>query len=122
MKTNINLWWVLTWFFFAVFITYTVWNLVANTGQELWWHRIEWVGSTGLLFTGFMGAMIAFYVSRVHKAQGGELPEDSLTADIDDGDPEVGDAPFRPSCIRPAVWMRGGRACRRTSAAACIGR
>jgi len=40
VKTNINLWWVLTWFFFAVFVTYTVWNLVAHTDQELWWHRI----------------------------------------------------------------------------------
>lgn len=101
MKTNINLWWVLTWFFFAVFVTYTVWNLVAHTDQELWWHRIEWVGSTALLFTGFMGAMIAFYVSRVHKAQGGELPEDSLTADIDDGDPEVGE--FSPWSWWPLV-------------------
>lgn len=100
MKTNTNLWWVLTWFFFAVFVMYTTWNIISNT-QEMWFNRIEWVGSTALLFTGFMGAMIAFYVGRVHKAQGGELPEDSLTADIDDGDPEIGE--FSPWSWWPLV-------------------
>jgi len=91
---------MLTWFFFAVFALYTGWNLIAN-GQELWWNRIEWVGSTALLFTGFMGAMIAFYVGKVYKAQRGELPEDSLTADIDDGDPELGE--FSPWSWWPLV-------------------
>ncbi len=91
---------MLTWFFFAVFALYTAWNLIAN-GQELWWNRIEWVGSTALLFTGFMGAMIAFYIGRVHKAQRGELPEDRLTADIDDGDPEIGE--FSPWSWWPLV-------------------
>lgn len=100
MKTNVGLWWMLTWFFFAVFALYTGWNLIAN-GQELWWNRIEWVGSTALLFTGFMGAMIAFYVGKVYKAQRGELPEDSLTADIDDGDPELGE--FSPWSWWPLV-------------------
>ena len=33
---------------------------------------------------------IAFYLGRVHSAQGGELPEDRLDANIDDGDPESG--------------------------------
>ena len=44
---------------------------------------------------------IAFYVDRVHRAQGGELPEDVLTADIDDGDPEMGE--FSPWSWWPLV-------------------
>ena len=54
-----------------------------------------------LFFTVFMGALIAFYVGKVHKAQGGELPEDILTADIDDGDPELGE--FSPWSWWPIV-------------------
>ena len=34
--------------------------------------------------------LIAFYLGRVHRAQGGELPEDRLDANIDDGDAEQG--------------------------------
>ncbi len=100
MKTNVSLWWLLTAFFFVVFALYTGWNLIAN-GQPVLWNRIEWVGSTALLFTVFMGAMIAFYIGRVHKAQRGELPEDRLTADIDDGDPEIGE--FSPWSWWPLV-------------------
>ena len=37
----------------------------------------------------------------MHKAQGGELPEDILTADIDDGDPELGE--FSPWSWWPIV-------------------
>ena len=54
-----------------------------------------------LFFAGLMGVMIAFYVDRLHKAQGGELPEDVLTADIDDGDPELGE--FSPWSWWPIV-------------------
>lgn len=62
---------------------------------------IPWVGSIALLFLAFMGGLIAFYVQRVHKAQGGELPEDTPTADIDDGDPEIGE--FSPWSWWPIV-------------------
>ena len=89
MRTNVALWWILTGFFFLVFVAYTVWNIIAHPQPE-WWHGIEWVGSVALLFTALMGSLIAFYVQRVHAAQGGELPADILTADIDDGDPELG--------------------------------
>jgi hypothetical protein len=89
VKTNVNLWWILTGFFLLVAIVYTGWNIIEHSSRP-WYNAIEWVGSIALLFTAFMGAMIAFYVGRVHRAQGGELPEDVLTADIDDGDPELG--------------------------------
>ncbi|WES65634.1 cytochrome c oxidase subunit 4 [Microbacter sp. GSS18] len=110
MRTNTGLWWLLTGFFFVVFVIYTVWNLVTHWGTVAepgmgWWETftlsIEWVGSIALLFTALMGALIAFYVGRVHGAQGGELPEDVLTADIDDGDPELGE--FSPWSWWPLV-------------------
>jgi ABC-type sugar transport system permease subunit len=101
MRANTNLWWLLTGFFLLMAVTYTIWSALthwdavgaANPGMTGWEHftaSIEWVGSVALLFTAFMGAFIAFYLGRVHKAQRGELPEDVLTADIDDGDPELG--------------------------------
>ena len=52
-------------------------------------------------FTALMGALIGFYTGAVHRAQGGELPEDVLTADIDDGDPEIGE--FSPWSWWPLV-------------------
>jgi hypothetical protein len=100
VKTNVNLWWILTVFFLLVAIVYTGWNIIEHSSRP-WYNAIEWVGSIALLFTAFMGAMIAFYVSRVHRAQGGELPEDVLTADIDDGDPELGE--FSPWSWWPLV-------------------
>ena len=100
MKTNVNLWWILSGFFFLCFALYTGWNIIDHPDRP-WYHAIEWVGTVVLLFTVFMGGMIAFYVDRVHRAQGGELPEDSLTADIDDGDPEIGE--FSPWSWWPLV-------------------
>jgi len=99
MRTNVGLWWVLSAFFFLVAVVYTWWNLANNTGEVV--NRIEWVGTIALLFTSFMSLLIAFYVSRVHRAQGGELPEDRLTAEIDDGDPELGE--FSPWSWWPIV-------------------
>ncbi len=110
MRANTGLWWLLTAFFFLMFVVYTVWNLVshwdtnATGGQQMWdtiTLSIEWVGSVALLFTALMGALIAFYIGHVHKAQGGELPEDILTSDIDDGDPELGE--FSPWSWWPIV-------------------
>lgn len=110
MRTNTGLWWLLTGFFFVVFLIYTAWNLITHwdavaepgmSGWEVFTLSVEWVGSIALLFTALMGALIAFYVGRVHKAQGGELPEDVLTADIDDGDPELGE--FSPWSWWPLV-------------------
>jgi hypothetical protein len=102
VRTNVGLWWLLSGFFLLVFAFYTVWNIIAYTTAEVpWFSAIEWVGSVALLFTAFMAALIAFYIQRVHVAQGGELPEDVLTADIDDGDPEMGE--FSPWSWWPIV-------------------
>ncbi len=100
MRTNVVLWWILTVFFLIVAALYTGWNIIEHSSRP-WYNAIEWVGTVALLFTAFMSAMIGFYVSRVHRAQGGELPEDVLTADIDDGDPELGE--FSPWSWWPLV-------------------
>jgi hypothetical protein len=99
MRTNVGLWWLLSGFSLLITIVYVTWSLIYYTGEFV--TRIEWVGSIALLFLTFMCALIGFYVQRVHKAQGGELPEDTLTADIDDGDPEMGE--FSPWSWWPLV-------------------
>ncbi|GAA1695092.1 cytochrome c oxidase subunit 4 [Microbacterium sediminicola] len=94
MRTNISLWWILGGFFALVGIAYTTWSLI-------WYGHVEWVGTIAIFFTALMAAFIAFYTGAVHRAQGGELPEDVLTADIDDGDPELGE--FSPWSWWPLV-------------------
>ncbi len=100
MKTNVNLWWILTGFFLLVTAVYTGWNIIEHSSKP-WYNAIEWVGTIALLFSAAMSVMIGFYVNRVHRAQGGELPEDVLTSDIDDGDPEIGE--FSPWSWWPLV-------------------
>ncbi|MGY4858234.1 aa3-type cytochrome oxidase subunit IV [Cryobacterium sp. AP23] len=96
MRANVILFWILTGFFVLAGITYTVWSLIFNA-QQLATQSvtgpgtpIEWVGTVALGLCAVLSAFIAFYLSRVHRAQGGELPEDRITANIDDGDPEMG--------------------------------
>jgi hypothetical protein len=100
MRTNTGLWWLLAGFFFLTAVLYTVWSILAHS-HLIWYDGIEWVGSVALMFTALMGSLIAFYIGRVHKAQGGELPEDVLTSDIDDGDPELGE--FSPWSWWPII-------------------
>jgi len=100
VRTTVGLWWLLVGFFLLMAVTYTTWSIIAHPDLE-WYHGVEWVGTVALLFTALMSALIAFYVGRVHKAQGGDLPEDTLTADIDDGDPELGE--FSPWSWWPIV-------------------
>ncbi|GAA1671888.1 cytochrome c oxidase subunit 4 [Microbacterium lacus] len=100
MKTNTGLWWLLSAFFLLMAIVYTIWAIITSPDQS-WYTGLEPVGSVALLFACLMAALVAFYVGRVHKAQGGELPEDILTSDIDDGDPELGE--FSPWSWWPIV-------------------
>ena len=83
MKTNINLFWILLGFFSLLTVVYVVWAII-DTGQ------VEWVGAVALGLCAVLSAFIAFYLRLVYKNQGGELPEDRLDADIDEGDAEQG--------------------------------
>lgn len=85
MRANAILFWILSIFFLLSAITYTLWNLLDQAHRN-----VEWVGTVGLLLSAILAAFIAFYVGRSHAAQGGELPEDRLDANVDDGDPELG--------------------------------
>ena len=85
MKANINLYWILAVFFGLLAAVYVVWGLLDPLQN-----RIEWVGLFGISLSGVLVAFVAFYLSKVHQAQGGDLPEDRLDANIDDGDPELG--------------------------------
>ncbi|WP_104082707.1 cytochrome c oxidase subunit 4 [Cryobacterium sp. Y11] len=85
MKTNVNLLWVLAVFFAVVTAVYVVWSLV-----DPFHGRVEWAGTFMLGLSTILMAFVAFYLDKVHAAQGGELPEDRLDGNIDDGDPEMG--------------------------------
>lgn len=100
MRSNVVIWWILSIFFALTGVTYVVWNLVTHSDLPFN-DAIEWVGTVALFFTAIMAGMIAFYLQRTQAAQGGVLPEDDLSADIDDGDPEVGE--FAPWSWWPIV-------------------
>lgn len=84
MKTNIVIFWLLTAYFVVLAAVYTIWNLLTHG-------YVEWAGSVALLLSGGLSGFIAFYLGLTKKKQGGVLVEDLLDADIDDGDPELGE-------------------------------
>ncbi|CAD5997661.1 cytochrome c oxidase subunit 4 [Agreia sp. COWG] len=83
MRANKNLFWILAVFCVALSGVYIFWSII-DKGQ------VEWVGALGIGLSGILAAFLAFYLGRVYSAQGGDLPEDRLDSDIDDGDPEMG--------------------------------
>jgi hypothetical protein len=85
VKTNTHLFWILAIFFWGSSVMYTIWSL-----NDSFHGYVEWVGTLALALCGALFGLIAFYLGRQHRAQGGELPGDVPTADIDDGDTEVG--------------------------------
>lgn len=84
MKSNVVIFGILTGYFIVVATMYTVWNLLVHG-------RLEWAGSLAIYLSGGLTAFIAVYLWLVQKKQGGVLVEDRLDADIDDGDPEIGE-------------------------------
>jgi hypothetical protein len=96
MGANGKLFWILALFFLVATVAYTVWTFLYNqqglatdpTGGES--SVIEWIGTIGLALCGIASALIAFYVTRLHRGQSDELPEDRVDANVDDGDAEQG--------------------------------
>src|SRR5664279_4243314 len=101
MNANVKLYWILTVFFFILAGLYTVWSLLDQAHQ-----RIEWVGTITLLLSGLLWALIAFYLGKVYSAQGAELAEDRLDANIEDGDAEQGH--FSPCLLYTSPSPRDG--------------
>jgi hypothetical protein len=110
VRVNANLFWILAVFFGLSAVAYTVWSLIdyANTPTQvepLTAQGVEWVGTVGIGLGAVLSVFLAFYLTITKRAQGGELPEDSYTAGIDDGDPEVGH--FSPWSWWPMVLALG---------------
>lgn len=84
MKSNVVIFTILTVYFVVVATIYTVWNVMIHG-------RLEWAGSLAILLSGGLTGFIAAYLALSNKKQGGVLAEDRLDADIDDGDPEIGE-------------------------------
>lgn len=100
MKANVILFWLLAGFFAFCTGLYIVWSLLDSDHGA-----IEPAGTVALALATMLGVFIAFYLGRVHRNQGGELPEDRLDANIDDGDPELGH--FSPWSWWPIVLAAG---------------
>lgn len=93
MRTNVILFWVLTGFFVLAAAVYAFWTILDTNASRIadsGGGGPEWAGTIALALTAILSAFIAFYLGRVRKEQGGELPEDRLDANIDDGDAELG--------------------------------
>ncbi|MFM2411848.1 MAG: hypothetical protein RLZZ587_181 [Actinomycetota bacterium] len=83
MKTNVIIYGVLAAFFAFFAVVYPTWNYFGDG-------RVEWVGNIGILLTMIMFIFLGGFLYLNLRRQGGVLPEDSETADIDDGDTEMG--------------------------------
>jgi hypothetical protein len=85
MRANVILFWILAAFFGLSAAVYAFWTWIDEFDPGM-----EPAGTVALTLTTVLAAFIAFYLGRVHSAQGAELPEDRLDANIDDGDAELG--------------------------------
>jgi hypothetical protein len=102
MRANAILFWILAAFFAISAAVYAFWSAIDEQDPGL-----EPAGTVALTLTTVLAAFIAFYLGRVHSAQGAELPEDRLDANIDDGDAELGF--FSPWSWWPII-LAGGAA------------
>ena len=85
MRAQTNIFWILAIFFLLADAAYTIWSLLSAE-----FHAVEWAGTLGIGLAAVLSIFIAFYFGRTLAAQNGDLPEDRLDANIDDGDPEIG--------------------------------
>ena len=95
MGANTKLFWILAGYFALLAVVYSVWSVFFNdqplaSTASVTGGGIEWAGTVALTLSAIASSLIAFYIGRTHRAQGGELPEDRVNANIDDGDAEQG--------------------------------
>jgi ribose/xylose/arabinose/galactoside ABC-type transport system permease subunit len=94
MKASEILFWSLAGYFFVIGNLYAGWGLLQKG-------YIDWSGGTPLGLCAVLAALIAFFLNRTRKSQGGVLPEDRGDATIDEGDAELGQ--FSPWSWWPLV-------------------
>ena len=94
MRANANLFWLLAGFFALSAAGYTIWSLIDHSTTDMiepiTAMGVEWVGTVGISLGAIMSLFLAFYITITKRAQNGDIPEDVPTAEIDDGDPEIG--------------------------------
>lgn len=83
MKFNGNLFYLLTVFYLVDAAAYAIWYANSYNGA------FEPIGTAAIAMLAVMSVFLAFYLKRTAKNQG-SVPEDQLTANIEDGDAEVG--------------------------------
>ncbi|WP_395638935.1 cytochrome c oxidase subunit 4 [Pseudolysinimonas sp.] len=109
MRVNANLFWLLAVFFALAAVGYTVWSILdystTDMIEPITAMGVEWVGTIAISLGAIMSLFLAFYITITKRAQGGEIPEDIPTAEIDDGDPEIGH--FSPWSWWPMVLAFG---------------
>lgn len=82
MRTNARLFWLLTVFYLVAATGYTIVSLLIN-------NEVEIIGTAAIGMLVFLSGFIAFYLGKSAKAQG-PVPEDNPTANIEDGEAEMG--------------------------------
>lgn len=84
MRTNARLFWLLTVFYVVADVAYYLWSIAESpTGN----FEVIGVAAIGMLV--FMSGFIAFYLQKTARVQG-NVPEDRLDANIEDGEAEIG--------------------------------
>jgi hypothetical protein len=93
MKFNGNLFWFLAAFYLVDSVGYAVWFALGETNDkaaESWFgFPFEPIGTAALAMLGIMSIFLAFYVKKTASSQG-QVPEDRLDANIEDGETEIG--------------------------------
>ncbi|MGV8885090.1 MAG: cytochrome c oxidase subunit 4 [Microbacteriaceae bacterium] len=90
MRANYFMFMAIAAFFVVADAAYIIWSIADRNFFESNYNSVEWVGAIALGLCAILSGFIAFYVGRTYKSQGGELPEDRVDANIDDGDAEQG--------------------------------
>lgn len=90
MCDNVIFWWILIVFFVFIGVVYMGWYIIVIFVFDFVL-CVEWVGIVVFFFGVFMSVMVVFYFDWIYKVQNGELFEDILILDIDDGDFEFGE-------------------------------
>lgn len=90
MKANSKLFLLLTVFYLVDAIAYAIWSYNSSIVSGVYQQKhIEVIGTAAIGMLAALSGFIYFYIARTSK-HAGLLPEDNETANIEDGDAELG--------------------------------